>query len=392
MRCWSLLSTLSEEGHDVTLICFGDLNECQSPAPGLSTLCREVCMIPVPKTQSKVGDSWGRLRGLFSSMPFGAQRLRCKLMLDTVKCALDAQPFDTVICDDVYMLSNLPARTKIPLLLNKHDITHEIMSRFLHFEKNPVKQLYGYLEQRKVRRLEVDGCRNSAVVLACSERDGEEIRKLCPNTRISIVPNVVDVRNYHPALEDDGRTSLFVGAMDWFPNRDAIEFFVNQIFPLIRRDAPAAEFIAAGRNPPRELIDRFSAVPGVKFTGTVPDMRPFLQQAGVCVVPLRIGSGTRLKILESAAAGKAIVSTRLGAEGLDFVDGQEILLADDPVSFAGCIVALLRDPCRRRAMGEAACRRVRQQYSCETLKVSLRRSLALLETPSHTARSLQVEF
>ncbi|PYT34817.1 MAG: glycosyl transferase family 1, partial [Acidobacteria bacterium] len=157
--------------------------------------------------------------------------------------------------------------------------------------------------------------------------------------------------------------------MDWFPNRDAIEFFVNQIFPLIRRDAPAAEFIAAGRNPPRELIDRFSAVPGVKFTGTVPDMRPFLQQAGVCVVPLRIGSGTRLKILESAAAGKAIVSTRLGAEGLDFVDGQEILLADDPVSFAGCIVALLRDPSRRRAMGEAACRRVRQQYSCETLKV-----------------------
>ena len=385
MRCWSLLSVLSEEGHDVTLICFGDLKECQSPAPGLNALCREVRMIPAPKTQSEVGNLLSRLLGLFTSMPFGAKRLHSKGMLDTAKRAMDAQPFDAVICDDVYMLSNLPPKIRIPLLLNKHDITHEIMSRFLYFERNPIKRLYGYLEQRKVRRLEVDGCRNSTVVLACSERDGEEIQRLCPNTRISIVPNVVDVRNYHPALEDDGRTSLFVGAMDWFPNRDGIEFFVEQVFPLIKKDVATAEFVAAGRNPPREMIDRFSAVPGVKFTGTVPDMRPFLRQAGVCVVPLRIGSGTRLKILESAAAGKAIVSTRLGAEGLDFVDGQEILLADDPVSFAGCVVTLLRDPSRRRAMGEAACRRVRLQYSCETLKISLRRSLALLETPACAA-------
>jgi glycosyltransferase involved in cell wall biosynthesis len=170
--------------------------------------------------------------------------------------------------------------------------------------------------------------------------------------------------------------------MDWFPNRDALEYFLTEIFPLIRHRLPNTEFIAAGRNPSPEMVARFSVIPGVTFTGTVPDIRPYLEQAGVCVVPLRVGGGTRLKILEAAAAGKAIVSTRLGAEGLEFADGQDIVLADDPMSFAEQVIGLLEDPVRRKTMGEAAYRRVRERYSYDTLRMSLRQAFAMASKPA----------
>jgi glycosyltransferase involved in cell wall biosynthesis len=377
-----LLSTLAAEGHEVILVCFGDPTELGSPAPELKRLCTQVRLVAAPASNGTVEEFWGRLSGVFSSMPYGAQRLRSRLMSEAVKRTLDEQPFDMVICDDIYMLANLPAKADIPTLLNKHDITHEIIERFLAYERNPVKRLYGQLEHRKVRRLEIDACTNSTAVLACSERDEKLIRSLCPNAEIKIVPNVVDVGSYQPSYEDDGQTVLYVGAMDWFPNRDAVDYFINEIFPRLKRLAPAARFVVAGRNPSSKMCQRYSNLPDVEFTGSVADMRPIIAKAALCVVPLRIGSGTRLKILEAAAMGKAMVSTRLGAEGLNFLPGQEFLLADEPEEFAKAIAGLLADKSRRHEMGRAARRRVQKHYDVSTLRIAVREALEKL-VPEH---------
>jgi glycosyltransferase involved in cell wall biosynthesis len=164
--------------------------------------------------------------------------------------------------------------------------------------------------------------------------------------------------------------------MDWYPNRDAVEFFVSAILPRLRAAVPEARFVVGGRNPSDEFRRRFAATPGIEFTGTVPDMRAEIAKAAVCVVPLRIGSGTRLKILEAAAMAKPVVSTRVGAEGLDFVDGKEIVLADEPKAFAGAVADLLRDASRRRELGQAARRRVEKCYSFPVLRTAVRAAFA----------------
>jgi glycosyltransferase involved in cell wall biosynthesis len=143
----------------------------------------------------------------------------------------------------------------------------------------------------------------------------------------------------------------------------------------VRRGWPAARLVVAGRNPPDAFRSRWTRPGAVEFTGTVDDMRPLIARAALSVVPLRIGSGTRLKILEAAAMERAVVSTRLGAEGLAFVEGEEIVLADEPQAFADAVVGLLADPERRAALGRAARRRVEAEYSPRVVREQLRRAL-----------------
>jgi glycosyltransferase involved in cell wall biosynthesis len=173
--------------------------------------------------------------------------------------------------------------------------------------------------------------------------------------------------------------------MDWLPNQDGVEFLVRDILPRLRQLAPSVRVMLAGRNPSEAMLRRYAGDPDVSFTGTVADLRPIIARAAVCVVPLRIGSGTRLKILEAAAMGKAIVSTTLGAEGLDLEHGREILLEDRPDAFAEAVALLLTDRKRSSALGSAARLVVEEQYSIPALRRQLRHLLASLESTTAEA-------
>jgi glycosyltransferase involved in cell wall biosynthesis len=386
MRIWSVLEALAAECHEVTFVSFAEDEEVQADLKPLRRICQRVEL--VPHTVKRLGassDYAGRLRALLSSQAYSTQRFISRSMRARIELCLREQNPDLIICDTVFAAGNMP-QTKVPLFINNPDVESLIVQRYSRSARNPLVRIYAAIEAKRVMAWEQHVCNSALVCMACSEQDRKILSDLAPATSVVIVPNVVDTQSYAANFESESHSLLFQGGMDWLPNRDGVEFFVTQVFPLIRRDVPDAEFIAAGRNPSPEMVARFSQVAGVKFTGTVPDMRPYLEQAGICVVPLRLGSGTRLKILESAAAGKAIVSTRLGAEGLDFVNREEIWLADDPDSFALAVKTLLRDPIKRRAMGEAACRRVRELYSYERLRTSLRQALNLLKAkPSGTA-------
>jgi glycosyltransferase involved in cell wall biosynthesis len=182
----------------------------------------------------------------------------------------------------------------------------------------------------------------------------------------------VDTDSYLPGETDpSGTTLLFQGAMDWYPNRDAVKFFSQTILPRVRTGIPSVRFVVAGRNPPVHFVAELGATAGVEFTGTVPDMRPYLSAATVVVVPLRLGSGTRIKILEACAAGKPVVSTSLGAEGLGLDIEKEIIVADDPTDFARSVIALLRDRSLRGAIARSARAAVVGRYSHPILKKSL---------------------
>jgi glycosyltransferase involved in cell wall biosynthesis len=235
------------------------------------------------------------------------------------------------------------------------------------------------MELFKTRRWEISASRRSALIMACSEQDHWEIDRLTPGTTVSVVPNVIDVREYEPGPTVSNHTVVFVAYFGWYPNQDGVEFFVSSVLPRLRSLVPDVKFVAAGRNPPDDFRRRLSKVPGVEFTGTVPDIRPVIADAAVCVVPLRIATGTRLKILEAAAMEKAVVSTTIGAEGLDFKNGSEIVIADDPEVLACEIAALLASPSRTHAIGAAARRRVQECYGIEAVRTALRRTVAQIE-------------
>ena len=331
-----------------------------------------------------------RLHAAATGAPFGVKRFSRPGMAEALLSELQRDAYDAVFCDDVYMFGNLPLHNSVPVLLNKHDLTYEIMERYAAYEVNPVKRAYVLLEAGNVRRWERRVCAGADSVLACSERDGQIIRQLTAPVRalrgtldssartpVSVVPNVIDLERYRPngASGDDGRTMLYIGAMDWHPNRDAVRYFVREILPVIRRLVPGVHLVVAGRGASPELRHSLRA-DDVVFTGEVPDMASQLAAATVCVVPLRIGSGTRLKIIEAAAMQKATVSTTLGAEGLEFAAPDEIMLADTAEQFAQATAELLQSPERRAQMGSKASARALQFYSIAALEKALRSALS----------------
>jgi glycosyltransferase involved in cell wall biosynthesis len=379
MRTRALLQALASEGHDLTLLTFAEPGELAGVSTAFAECCREVRCVPLTlKSVTSSIDLFARLRGLFSAKPYFVQKFASSAMRQLIREHLGRGDYDVVVCDTICSMVNLPP-SPLPLLLDSVDVQHVILQRYLALEHNPAKKLYAWLEARKMRRWEEGACQMSALNLACSEYDARLLQSLAPASRVVVVPNVIDVDSYAVSADSDGLTVLYQGGMDWFPNRDAVDYFVVEILPELRKLVSGVRFVVAGRRPSDEFRGRYASMQDVEFTGTVPDMRPVIANAAVCVVPLRIASGTRLKILEAAATGKAIISTRVGAEGLDFIPGEDIVIADDPQQFARAVADLLVDVSRRHRIGEAARKRAERQYSFATLRASLRRAFAELE-------------
>jgi glycosyltransferase involved in cell wall biosynthesis len=222
-----------------------------------------------------------------------------------------------------------------------------------------------WLESRALQRAERHYVQLADYVLAVSENDRASFAQYADPRRISVIPTGVDTEYFQPEVPsgpslEQPDTMVFTGSMDWMPNEDGVAYFVEKILPLIRRQIPEAAFWAIGHRPPRRI--QALASDSVVVTGTVEDIRPYLAKAALCVVPLRSGSGTRIKIFEAMAMGKAVVSTSMGAEGLPVQHGKNIILADDPADFARQVVDLLRDPPHRQRLGQAARQLVVESY------------------------------
>jgi len=237
--------------------------------------------------------------------------------------------------------------------------------------------LYG-AQHRRMHRYEGRTLGRFDAVLAVSDADRQTFTRLYPDAvrgPVHIVPTGVDTDFFKPSVSPARATQLvFTGSMDWLPNEDAMRYFCRSILPLVRAEEPEAGLSIVGRAP-TPAVQSLAAEPGVEVTGRVDDVRPFMEQAAVYIVPLRIGGGTRLKIFEAMAMGKAVVSTTVGAEGLPVVNGEHLLLADEPRSFARAIVRLIRDQDQRERLGDAARRLVLARYDWSAVAGALEEPL-----------------
>jgi len=235
---------------------------------------------------------------------------------------------------------------------------------------------YSLVQWQKLRLYERRVANASDLTVAVSGPDAQALARIGIRTRIAVVPNGINAAAYAPLCHrtPDPNALLFIGKMDYRPNVDAALWFAHNVLPLIRREVPDARFWIVGQNP----HPRLASLPddaAVVLTGWVEDVRPYIAAASVYVVPLRIGGGTRLKILEAMAMGKAMVSTTLGCEGFEVVDGQELLIADEPSEFAAAVLQLLRQPATRERLGRAARRFAGSRYDWRMIVPKLERLL-----------------
>jgi glycosyltransferase involved in cell wall biosynthesis len=379
-----MVQALASTDHELVLVSPVAQNEAVELGP-LSAWCREIVVVPQRLINMSRGQDYtGRLTSLARFRSYAIERFRSPQLRERLESCLKRERFDVIIIDGLYSLVNLPG-TEVPFVLNCHNIEHLIFDRYVELEKNAAKRWYARVEARWIKREEKVACQRATAAMVCSELDRSLLRTLNPNLRVFVAPNTVDTDIYVPVDTGDDMPQqgnpilLYLGSMDWYPNRDAVEFFASEILPKIRQEIPGVRFTVAGRNPARDFVDRFAGVPGMEFTGTVPDIRPYLSAAAVVVVPLRLGSGTRIKILEASAAGRPVVSTRLGAEGLDLTAGKEILLADQPTEFSRAVLMLLRDPQRRRGLARSAREKVVQNYSHLALQGAVQETLACIQ-------------
>lgn len=302
-------------------------------------------------------------RSWFSSMPVDLVKFRVPRLFERVRQKLETEKWDICVADFLSAAPNVPLGGPVPVILFAHNVEHMIWKRLCDVERRPWRRLLLAVEWRKMRRCEAGVCSRADLTVAVSEEDRLLLAACAPGAAVRAIPTGVDTLYFSPNGATESKASVvFTGSMDWYPNEDAILYFTQAILPRIRREIPGVSLTVVGRNPTAR-IRSLAKEPGIRVTGTVEDVRPYLGEASVCVVPLRVGGGTRLKIFEALAMGKAVVSTRIGAEGLALTSGDHFLEADGPDNFAGAVVSLLKDPARRIELGTAGRRLVEERYS-----------------------------
>ncbi|HUA83231.1 MAG TPA: glycosyltransferase family 4 protein [Bryobacteraceae bacterium] len=298
----------------------------------------------------------------FSPLPLSLARYRVSALRETVQNVLHRESPDAMVCDFLTPAVNLDDLA--PWILFQHNVETMIWRRHAETAADPLRKAYFRNQADKMFRVEGDVCRRVRKVIAVSPTDSRTHQELFGLAAAPNVPTGVDVESLTPSAPLPVETDLvFVGSMDWMPNIDGIIFFLDEILPLIRRKRPQCSLTIAGRQPPASLKSRAAADPMLRVTGTVADVRPYLWSAAVSIVPLRVGGGTRLKIYESMAAKTPVVSTSIGAEGLDIHPPRDIRIADTPEAFAEACLDLLDDAGLRRNMADAAWSMVSSCYS-----------------------------
>jgi glycosyltransferase involved in cell wall biosynthesis len=341
IRSYNLLQRL-QKVHMVTYLCYGDQGGELPDCPNVTLI-----ILPSPVIEQKgLRFYLALLLNLISSKPYIVDRHFSSEFEDKALSLSAFNHFDLVHCEWTPYTENIRTLIgRIPSVLSAHNVEAQIWERYYEAETNLLKKIYIYFQWQKLIRYEASASTNYSEVSVVSEPDRKFFVEHYGCKRVTVVPNGVDEQYFTP-LEVDIKpgSMVFTGSMDWRPNQDGVKYFIEEIFPIIRQRIPASTFTVVGRKPPVWLVKLAERVPGVTVTGTVDDVRPYIAGSMLYVVPLRVGGGSRLKILEAMAMEKVVLSTTVGAEGLDVEEGKQILLRDTPHDFANAACAVLNAP------------------------------------------------
>lgn len=324
----------------------------------------EAAAFPIPQEFSRGRLVWDHARSVVTGTPYTRWVHDSGPVRERLEDVLSKNSYDLVHVDSLDLVAYLPQLSEMPTVLAHHNVESSLLRRRAEPYRG-LKKIYVRHQADLVERAEREWCPRVSLNVAVSDEDARALRYLAPQSEVFVLPNGVDTGQFTPARAEPQGGIVFVGGHSWFPNTDGMDFFAREILPLIRKEDPDVPVRWVGKAPD-DARRRFAAL-GVEMLGYVDDIRPEVQGSRVVIVPLRVGGGTRLKILDAWAMGKAVVSTSLGCEGLLTRDGENILIADAPEDFARAVLAVLRNPDLRTRLQEAARETAEAHYDWERL-------------------------
>lgn len=399
IRNYNLLANLAGD-YEIHLLSFQHSADNPPDNSPLPHYCAVTEAVPAPAPRSLLSRA---VKTLASPAPDMGLRLASRTFQARLGMLLERYRYDVVQIEGIEMAPyglwlvqhplwrNAQQKDNLPtipigrprLVFDDHNAEYVLQQRAWETDRRKLGRLhaaaYSLVQWDKLRRYERQICQHSDRVIAVSEADRNALLRLDPTLNITVIPNGVDLDYYavysrerDSQAPDYGPNALvFTGKMDFRPNVDAVTWFARDILPLVRQQVADARFVIVGKEPhPR--VQELAELDGVTVTGFVPDIRAHIAAAAVYVVPLRMGGGTRLKVLEAMAMRSALVSTRLGCEGFPLTDDRETLFADDAETFARSVIALLRDPARRARLGEASRQFVEAHYGWQAIVPKLK--------------------
>jgi len=368
IRVYQFIRELSRS-HRVSVLFYTRPGEEKS-IEALKQMCHSVHSVPNP-LHSDFDKRKVQFLSLFSVRSFQTGSLRTEAMQQTLTQLLDSENFDIVQVESsqlaCYDFGKTPA-----VVVDEHNLEYELLQRMYETERSPLRKLYNYVEYLKFRKEEMECWNRSDACVLTSEREQHILNAHNPNKPSHVAPNGVDIDFFRPSTNPvDPNSLVFTGLIGYRPNTDAVLFFIKEVLPHILMKRPKVVFSVVGMKPPEEVLRL--AGPNVIVTGKVDDVRPYIEKAAAFVVPLRMGSGTRLKVLEGLAMGKAMVSTHLGCEGINVQNGEHLLTEDDPEAFAKATLHLVENHDLANRLGMAGRKLVEDQYSWRSIVQTLER-------------------
>ena len=362
IRTLEMLRKLHQR-HEIHYVAIADPLDAEGPAraPEYSTRA-----YPFPhKVADKRSPAFALelVKSVFDSKPLTIRRFNPPGMGPFLEQLIERERFDRAVCDFLNPACYFPNIERAVLF--QHNVETMIWRRHAQHAPNSASRWYMEKQAQRMFRFEREICLRAGHVVAVSEQDARTMRELFGVERVTAIPTGVDVEFFTPPDPAPAVTNelVFVGSMDWLPNIDGIEWFVREVLPLVRAVRPNCSLALVGRQPPPSLTALAQRDPLIQVSGTVPDIRPYLWSSAVAIVPLRIGGGTRLKIYESMAARVPVISTAVGAEGLDVHHPHDIRLADSPREFADACLELLAGEELRKRQAAAAWEMVATNFS-----------------------------
>lgn len=361
IRTFYLLNGIAKN-HSVDLftVYFGAPPDLGEALPGI---CRNIHLSELRKEPTKLSPL---AQCFVGPLPRLVEYFHAPNAITEVRQRLLDGLYDLVVLDEICMtpyVMGVPGRK----LVNRHKIDHLHYEEIVSTQPLGMDKLVSWLEVRKLRNYERRAMAEFSTAVCCSDDDAANLHKLNPGIPVSVIGNGVDLDRFTP-LEEAGcqPTLLYAGTMHYHPNIDAVHYFFREIHPHLVKLIPEVRVSIVGHRPPEDVLS-WQRLPGVKITGSVPDIRPYLAECTATIVPLRLGGGTRLKIMESIASGRPVVSTSVGAQGLGMRHGEHLLLADDPIKFAEEAAGLLNDRELRRHLVAKARPFVVERFSWKAL-------------------------
>ena len=364
IRTYQMLRQLRRE-HRITYLALDDGAGGPEAIDRATEYCHDVVAVPfATRAKRTKGFYWELLQNLASPLPYAVAKYRSPALTRELRRLVAVGDVDVIVCDFLFPSLNVPSELGPPRVLFQHNVEAAIWERHAQVATHPVKRLYMREQWRRMRAFEGRECRRFDKVVAVSQEDCAVLARAYGLRDVEEVPTGVDTDFFRPSREvaRNRNEIVFTGSMDWLPNEDAVAWFAAEILPRIRAQVPDAHFTIVGRTPSQPVLDLARTHRDITVTGSVPDVRPYMERAAAFVIPMRVAGGTRLKVYEAMGMEIPIVSTTIGIEGLPVRHDAEVLVADEPEAFAAAVVRLLREPSLGARLAADAATRVRAEF------------------------------